>query len=381
MCLERVPGRAGTPLLRPARVRAGFRGPARSRPGWLFGALCLVATAVLVPASLHAGPASEPPLLKRVRLAAHADYDRLVFDLDRPAELIRAGFIAGGDLEIELRARLPGTGLDYDAALVRVRGLVTESIPGGTRLRLAAANSRVRVFRLREPERLVVDFADPGTSAFAVPAGAEAVALALQPLAAKPPGPSATESLSEPANRPEPPAAESAAAELSPADTGVLAAPVAAAAARLPRAQRPEAARPSPLPVQANRGLVLAAWIALGLGLLAAAAFWVRARSASHAGAKEARLRGSDLPRAPESITPAEIRAAGDRIDALERRIDQELRARQRVEAGLGEVQERLKVLGDRVRRSRLSPPRRSLVPDARDLIAGASPNAPRGDE
>lgn len=367
MCLERVPGCSRT-----LRLRAGFGGSGCLRRAWLFGALRLVAAGVLMSAPVYAGPSSERPLLKGVRSAAHAGYDRLVFDLDGPAELIRIGSLPGGDFGIELKARLSGTGLDHDSALVRVRGLVTEPVPGGTRVRLAAMNARVRAFWLREPERLVVDFADPGASAFPVPEGAEAVRVTHQPLSEERPTIAASPSLPELAPPP-------VASEPVLAGSGSRASTVAPAEARLPPELRGEASGPSPLPAEAYRGLVLAIWIALGLGLLAAAAFWLRASSIRHARSPQPRPRRFEMPRAPESITPAEIRAAGDRIDALERRIDQELRARQRVELGLGEVQEGLKVLGDRVRRSRRSPPHRSPVADTHQAIRPAPPNSPRG--
>ena len=120
MCLERVPGCSRT-----LRLRAGFGGPGCLRRTWLLGALCLVAAGVLMSAPVYAGPSSERPLLKGVRSAAHAGYDRLVFDLDGPAELIRIGSLPGGDFGIELKARLSGTGLDHEVSRVEQAAAAT----------------------------------------------------------------------------------------------------------------------------------------------------------------------------------------------------------------------------------------------------------------
>ena len=58
-----------------------------------------------------------------------------------------------------------------------------------------------------------------------------------------------------------------------------------------------------------------------------------------------------DLPRTPESITPEEVLNASDRLDLLEKRIDEEVRSRVQLEDRMVEVQEDLKVVRDRVNR------------------------------
>ena len=57
-------------------------------------------------------------------------------------------------------------------------------------------------------------------------------------------------------------------------------------------------------------------------------------------------------PRAPETITPDEILAAADRIDLLDKRIDEEVRARMQLEECVLHANEELKVMRDRLHRA-----------------------------
>ena len=319
----------------------------------------MLAAGMLMAGSVFAAPGAERPVLKRVRAAAHSDYDRFVFDLDRPARVIRAGFLADGEFVIELEAQLSQARLGYDRKLARIRGLVAESLPTGTRLRVAAAPSRARVFLLDGPPRLVTDFAEPGVAAFAPPPGAVPVELADEPL------------VLNPSSAPEVAAPLKASAPRR-APARPVAAPPPGPAQVVP--QRPP---PASLPETPYRGLALAVWIGLGVVLLGGVVFWVGTGSKRRADRPGFGAARSELPRAPESITPAEIRAARDRIDVLEKRIDQEVRTRLQVEERLGEVQEQVKVLGDRVRRSRLVRRVRSPRPDAEFAIDDPGPTSP----
>jgi len=76
--------------------------------------------------------------------------------------------------------------------------------------------------------------------------------------------------------------------------------------------------------------------------LLAGLGLWLLRRRAPAAG-------GEVEIRTPETITPDEVLRASDRIDLLEKRIDEEVRARMQVEQRLGQIQEDLKVVRDRI--------------------------------
>ncbi len=77
---------------------------------------------------------------------------------------------------------------------------------------------------------------------------------------------------------------------------------------------------------------------------------WLRQRGRRLAGVpgmETASLRGS-----PESISPEEIALSGDRVELLEKRLDDEVRARMQLEERLAQVSEEQKVLRDRLRRA-----------------------------
>ena len=59
----------------------------------------------------------------------------------------------------------------------------------------------------------------------------------------------------------------------------------------------------------------------------------------------------ADLLVPPESISPEEVATSSDRVDLLEKRIDQEVRARVTVEERITHMQEDLKVIRDRLNR------------------------------
>ena len=94
--------------------------------------------------------------------------------------------------------------------------------------------------------------------------------------------------------------------------------------------------------------LRIALW-SLGALALAAAFVWLvvsrRTPRRADADAVERPLE----PRSPESIHPDEILAADDRVDRLEKRIDEEVRQRMQVEEHLGQIQEHLKLMRDRL--------------------------------
>jgi hypothetical protein len=90
-----------------------------------------------------------------------------------------------------------------------------------------------------------------------------------------------------------------------------------------------------------DRWLVLLVWIGGPLLLVGLALYLTRSRRREPEEPPE--------PRLPESITPGEVLNASDRLDLLEKRIDEEVRARMQLEHRVVMVQEDLKVVRDRV--------------------------------
>ena len=68
--------------------------------------------------------------------------------------------------------------------------------------------------------------------------------------------------------------------------------------------------------------------------------FWRRAGTGAAVGTE---------PREPEAITPAEILGETDRIDLLEKRIDEEIRARIEAEARVADLQREVESLEGRL--------------------------------
>lgn len=314
---------------------------------------------------------AEPTRIVDVRVGRHESFDRLVVELERRVDLRRVPGAASDPFVLELDARplLPHQRLETPFARMGV--VVIEAVPGGGRIRVEARPRRVRVFRLREPDRVVLDFADPGPEPFDAPPGTEAVperepTPPEEPVRVgeiEPPTPPPLE-MAEPNAAPSPPEGE----EVS--EAGVPGPPVpeepeTPVAPMLPREPEPApeiteviepAGEPSPPPrawlelfrVSALVALFVLLAAVLGIALLA----WYRARVARRRRAA-ARARASLLawPRAPETITPEEIAGASDQADVLDRRIDEEVRARMHLEERVTQLQEELKVMRDRLHR------------------------------
>ena len=114
-------------------------------------------------------------------------------------------------------------------------------------------------------------------------------------------------------------------------------------------------AAPEPAPPRARfslpPGALLAGVAVLAVGLALSALLWLRPRAGQQQRAVASAP--ADWPRAAETITLEEIAGASDQVDLLDRRIDQEVRARIHLEQRLGEMQEELKVMRDRLQRAK----------------------------
>lgn len=333
-------------------------------------AVCMLALALGAPAL-----AQEPARIVDIRVGRHADYDRLVLELERPVELRRLRAPTAGTLVLELEARPLLSYQSVHTPYRRMGTVVVKETAFGARIEVESSSQRVRVFRLSDPTRVVLDFGDPGAEPFLAPLGTEAV-----------PAPAATP---EP---PEPEPAEPVEAELLPPEEAEPVEPQPVVTVPLPEEgivapapdpddpDPPEApalgpvpvpeptaapeprstveADPEPAPPRARfslpPGALLAGVAVLAVGLALSALLWLRSRAGQQRRAvASADSAPADWPRAAETITLEEIAGASDQVALLDRRIDQEVRARIHLEQRLGEMQEELKVMRDRLQRAK----------------------------
>ena len=330
-------------------------------------AVCMSALALGAPAL-----AQEPARIVDIRVARHADYDRLVLELERPVELRRLPAPTAGTLVLELEARPL---LPYQTVHTPYRRIGTVVVKGtafGARIEVKSSSQRVRVFRLSDPTRVVLDFGDPGAEPFLAPPGTEAV-----PEPAPTPEPSEPE-LAEPVEAEVAPPEGAEPVEPEPVATvpvpeqGIVApapdpdAREVPALAPVPVPEPPAApetrstleAALEPAPPRARfslpPGALLAGVAVLAVGLALSALLWLRSRAGQQQRAvASADSAPADWPRAAETITLEEIAGASDQVDLMDRRIDQEVRARIHIEQRLGEMQEELKVMRDRLQRAK----------------------------
>lgn len=350
-----------------------------------------------------------------LRFARHPQFDRVVVELDGPARVERLDGPDAGELVLFLEARLAESIRLADTKLPRFGTIRLQSVSGGVELRIEARPRTLRLFRLSNPERIVIDAADPdgptlgvGSAVRTIPlrsaGGAEPVSDA-SPAATLAPAPRLEEpdtpdplrgeadsgeagegsepyaaldergagSSTEPAGAsvpadpfeagaeaeagsgPEPSPAVASAPEPAPRE---VAAPDSDRGSAAPTARPARSAegripgRPWVFPLGALAGLVVFAGVVL----------WLRRRhaEASETGASEGLALAEQLSRSEvrgddaEFITPEEIDSDGSRLGLLEKRLDDEVRARMRLEERLIHVSEELKVIRDRMRRSEL---------------------------
>jgi hypothetical protein len=292
-----------------------------------------------------------------VRLGTHPDYDRLVIELDAETDVVlEPGDGVGIALWLDATTETPRRRLE--SSLPRIASVVLEETPDGLEVRLLAPVGRVRAFALRQPFRVVVDVADAGAQPFVAPAGTLPVPERLpEPEPVSEPVP-----VEEPAQVEEPALVEQPAPVEEPAPAEEPEEPVLGEG--LPDRPAPRASTAEPSLSESERPLLdvdfdvdrdtlqVALWVlfALAVAVVVLVTIGRRRRSVRP---REPHDEWPDEPRASESIRPDEILAAADRVDVLEKRIDQEVRARTHVEERVSELQEDLKVLRDRLNRSR----------------------------
>ena len=311
------------------------------------------------------GAVADPlPSVREIRVGTHGDFDRLVIELESPAEVVRRPVRGGPWLLLEISAR-PRAPRQLLQALPRMSDVVIEQVGRVMEVRVGAPAPRARVFLLEDPFRLVIDVADPSPKPFPVPDGATSILEeAEEELGAGEGFPERAEVSRAPGAMPGPdePEAGSVTPERAPpVDTAAeRAPPPPPAPTGEPIATRPPApvadAAARPEPAGEPPGLFAdpdsrrVSLFALAALLLAVAAVWLgMRRGASRRRRASSVRRESTEPRSAESIHPDEILAATDRVDLLEKRIDEEVRQRMHVQQSLGEIQEHLKVMRDRL--------------------------------
>jgi hypothetical protein len=339
-----------------------------------------VATVVAALLVADARAVEELPRIVDVRAGRHAAFDRIVIELDREAPVFELPSPTAETLfEVRAKPLLPRqevpTGFD------RLRRVVFEGLVEGTRIRVSSGGGEARAFLLRNPPRLVIDVAGVGLSPFEAPPGTtpvqslpreialpdeqeaaepESPSVAVEPAPAPPglegveepaPAPAIEELISPPtpeevvpspeAPEPVPPAPEEAEAPVEVPSWVPLEPEPAPPVVQPPRLPLPpeEPGRVSPY----GRWLALLVWVGGPLLVGGLVLYLTRRRGTVPEEAPE--------PRAPESITPEEVLTASDRLDLLEKRIDEEVRSRIHLDSRVVQVQEDLKVVRDRVGR------------------------------
>ena len=346
-----------------------------------------VVALALVCIAAPAWPQDVPRILD-VRTGVHESFDRLVLDLDRTVP-IRWREEGREPATLLVGATAPFAEQIVGSERARMGQIAIRRRDGETLVELPRGDRRVRVFAIEDPPRLVIDVARPGRGVFAAPSGT----VAIHPLEHEPPeedetaaaervrqlrpprpapappgprdalpprpeivgGPTGPSVPAPPAPAPAP-APPSTAAPPGPPDAGAgppgASAPVARVPAPVPPV--PEATpgtAPAPPPPAPEPGAGFP-WAWLAAGLLLAAGVWFAAtrlggRGVSAADEKEdAASAGS-----PHTITPAELLGGAERVDILEKRIDEERRARVELEGRVGQLLEEHKVLRDRIAR------------------------------
>ena len=264
------------------------------------------------------------------RFGHNERYDRLVLELDREVRVVRRPGSDADDLIVDIEAAPPQMHERIETGFARVGALVLEETSGGARLSSPRRDRQIRLFHLHDPPRLVVDFADVSGTRLSAPTGRAAV-----PTRAY--------------------ASDDAVSGARSRTSDVL------ADSRLegdPVPTEPESFPPALTGSWARR-LAYGFPLALFFGVLIAAATRLCLQAF-------ARLRGgAPAPRVPLSlharparempvadvITPEDLLGPTDRTELLERRHDEEVSARMRLEERVVQLQEELRTLRENVGR------------------------------
>jgi hypothetical protein len=304
-----------------------------------------LAAALLLLASSPARASAAEARIADVRVGQHGDYERIVVELEAESEVaVRWVADEGGADVFEIAARPLLESQRLATGRARVGDLLLVAAESGARLSLEHRERRTRAFLLSDPPRLVIDVAAPGDEAFEAPEDVRAVVRV---------------AASEPVPEPEPaaaaPVAEVPSSELAPvpfAEPVAIAEPVAHDEANEELAAVVPVAPP---PVREESWLVSRALLVplfAGAGLLLLATGGLALASAQRS-----------RPRAAAAGLDQAL--AADRLDLLEKRLDEEVRARLQLEEQLAKACEELGGLRNLLSRLRAQAPARSAAPSA----------------
>lgn len=316
--------------------------------------------------------------IQDIRWGEHADYDRIVVELDAPT-LVRWQHDPDPDAVVfeiaakpERSRQIVATGRD------RIGQMRVAATSDGTRLTLQPRPRRTRAFLLGGPPRLVIDVADPGPERFDAPGGANSISKLPPPVAKKPARPVARptpevrrprinrEPASKPApvavapTRPEAPVVTDAkpetpvitdakpetpvVTEARPELAVVVAEPEPKPAApSVPLVEpEPDVAAAQPLPSTSSPRW--RAWLAALVAVLALAAGIGLTRLRTRSDLDESRESQDD----PAGIHPVEPDGY-ERLGLLELRLDEEVRARMQLEQRLSQADDEISFLRERL--------------------------------
>ncbi len=258
-----------------------------------------------------------------VRFGAHAEFDRLVIEVEGELRAYHQPVRAGEVLVLELNA-VPHEAVEvFDTALARMGRVQIEGVADGALVRIHARPGRVRAFTLAEPTRVVVDFANPGDEPLPIPEGATRLLEAIAPPWARA-APAEPEPRATPTPGPRPPVGK---------------------------------VQPAPGPAAGPSGgwdTQVLAWSLATVAIFGALALGVTRLRRRPPTREEPALASSPDTITPEDLGRPTMPGGGpgeDRLLALESRLDNEVRSRTRVEDRLVQLQEDMKVVRDRLRR------------------------------
>ena len=313
----------------------------------------LAALIALLVAAPGAGVCEEARVAD-VRVGQHGDYERIVVELkaEQEVDMRWTGDASGAEI-FAIAARPLLARQLFSSGRPHVGEMLLLAAEGGAELRLEPQPRRARAFLLSDPPRLVIDIAAPGGAAFEPPADVHAIRR--ESAEPAPPEPAAAAPL--PAE--EPPAEASADLQAEESVTEQ-------AAAGEPEAEPEEAAPaesiPSPLPVPLptsqpswlqSRALVVPVLAGIGVLILAAGGL---------------ALASAQRPRAPRNQAielPDASALSADRLDVLEKRLDEEARARTHLAEQIAQVREELGGMREVFARLRAQAAARSAAPSA----------------
>lgn len=298
--------------------------------------IAVVSLGVVLAGAAHAADATR---IVGVRVGSHAEFDRLVIEVQGELQAYHQPVRSGEKFVLELNAE-PAKPIEVlDTPFARMGRVRIEGIADGSLVQVQARPRNVRAFLLSEPTRVVIDFSSPQEDPLPIPEGAARLLEAVAP-----PWVEVEAEVTEPVAEPEPEIPE-------PVVEPEIPEPVAELEPEPPIAL-PEPGTPEPAPVGRtpsgssaffDRGLMLA----LGAATLAAVLVVVGARRIRRPPALEPEVA---VAGPSETITPEELQR-DDRLGALESRLDEEVRSRARVEDKLSQLHEDMKVVRDRLHR------------------------------